>query len=148
MPGRRGALVLAVCAVAAGCGSDGGEGLPTACPAEPGQVLAALRAAPRPVRLHGVALSHCLTKRASSGELQQIGATYVSAASTLSTKARRDPGGPEAVRLGYLVGAVQRGASSTGGLHAELSRRLQQELATLGPLPAARRGERAGRASG
>jgi hypothetical protein len=149
MARHRGALVLGLCAVAAGCGSGDDEGLPSACPTEAGQVLAALRTAPRPVRLRGVPLSECLTKRASSGELQQVGATYVSAASALSARARRNPRGPDTVRLGYLVGAVRRGARATGGLHAELERRLEQELATLGRLPpGARRGERAGRASG
>ena len=143
-------LLLALCAaVAGGCGSSDEAGIPAGCPEDAGQVVAALRSAPRPVRIGGVALSDCLTKDSSSGDVQRMGAVFVPAASRLGDQARREPRGPAAVRLGYLVGAAERGAAHTGGLHSELVRRLEQELGTVGPAaPAARKGQRAGRASG
>ncbi len=43
------------------------------------------------------------------------------AATTLNAEAREDPGGPAAVRLGYLIGAATEGADA---IHADLVRRL------------------------
>jgi hypothetical protein len=131
-----------------GCGKDADKGIPSACPADSDQVLAALRRAPAPVRIQGVALSECLTKRSSPDEVQRVGATYVEAAASLSQDARAHPRGPAPVRLGYLVGAAHRGASSSEGVHSELVRRLDQELRGTGPPGAVRRGLRAGRRSG
>jgi hypothetical protein len=140
-------LALAL-AVAGGCGKDSDRGLPAACPADSDQVMAALRKAPAPVRIDGVALSECLTRRSSPEEVQRVGANYVEAAAGLSRDARRRPHGPAALRLGYLVGAAHRGASATEGVHSELIRRLDQELRSVPSSPARRRGERAGRRSG
>ena len=142
-------MLLALTALAAaGCGKDSDRGLPAACPADSDQVTAALRKAPAGVRIDGVALSECLTRRSSPEQVQRVGATYVEAATGLSRVARSHPDGPEALRLGYLVGAAHRGASSTEGVHSELIRRLDQELRGVQPSPARRRGERAGRRSG
>jgi hypothetical protein len=143
-------LLLALCAaMAGGCGSSDEGGIPAGCPVDAGQVVAALRAAPRPVRVHGLALSECMTRDSSGADVQRIGAVFVPAASRLSDQARREPRGPAALRLGYLVGAAERGAAHTGGLHSELVRRLEQELGNVGgATPEARRGQRAGRASG
>jgi hypothetical protein len=147
---RTGSVLLLVLAVLAtgGCGKDSDKGLPAACPADADQVMAALRQTPGPVRMEGVPLSECLTKRSSPEQVQRVGATYVEAAAALSREARRHPDGPAALRLGYLVGAAHRGASSTEGVHSELIRRLDQELRSVPPSPALRRGERAGRRSG
>jgi len=151
-PVRRGSrpLVLALCAaVVGGCGSSDEGGIPAGCPEDSAQVLAALRDAPRPVRIHGVALSECLTRGSSGEDVQRIGAAYVPAAGSLADQARREPRGPAALRLGYLVGAAERGAAGTGGLHTELVRRLEQELGTVDAgSAAARRGQRGGRATG
>jgi hypothetical protein len=141
-------ISVVLVALAVGCGKDADKGLPSACPADADQVLAALRQAPAPVRIQGVALSECLTKRSSPGEVQRVGATYVEAAATLSDQARSHPRGPAALRLGYLVGAAHRGASSTEGVHSELIRRLDQELTSAGPAAAIRRGVGAGRRTG
>ena len=143
-------LLLALCAiVAGGCGSSDEGGIPATCPADAGQVVAALRDAPRPVRIRGLALSDCMRKDSSGGDVQRMGAVFVPAASRLGDQARREPRGPAALRLGYLVGAAERGAAHTGGLHSELVRRLEQELGNVaGAAPEARRGQRAGRASG
>ena len=46
------------------------------------------------------------------------------AATALNAQARADPGGAANLRLGYLIGAVQRGAERTNGIHVELVRRL------------------------
>ncbi len=42
----------------------------------------------------------------------------------LNAEARAHPGGDANVQLGYLLGAAQRGADRTEGIHAELLRRL------------------------
>jgi hypothetical protein len=150
-PVRRGRrlLLLALAGLAAGaCGRDTEKGLPSACPADSAQVLAALRQAPGAVRIDGVALSECLTKRSAPEQVQRIGATYVEAAAALSRRARRHPAGSAAVRLGYLVAAARRGASSTEGVHSELVRRLEQELRGVPSSAALRLGERTGRRSG
>jgi hypothetical protein len=49
----------------------------------------------------------------------------VIAATQLNAEARRAPGSPASLRLGYLVAAVEKGAADTGGIHADLVRRLQ-----------------------
>jgi hypothetical protein len=53
----------------------------------------------------------------------------VEAATRLSVRARRGDG-PAAIQLGYLVGAVQRGADETGGIHTDLVRRLESAAQT------------------
>ena len=42
----------------------------------------------------------------------------------MNAEARAEPGGAESLQLGYLVGAAQRGADGTEGIHADLLRRL------------------------
>jgi hypothetical protein len=48
----------------------------------------------------------------------------VAAATELNSEARADPGGAANLELGYLVGAAERGAEGTSGIHADLVRRL------------------------
>ena len=48
----------------------------------------------------------------------------VEAATELNAEARDDPGGDANLQLGYLIGAAQRGADSSEGIHADLIRRL------------------------
>jgi hypothetical protein len=143
-------LALAGCAIAlAGCSTDNDHSLPAACTEGPEAVRVALRAAPAKVRLDGVPLSGCLVQESGGTEVQVVGAAYVDAASALAASARRHPGGRGALELGYLIGAAHRGGSSTQGIHSELLRRLDQELATVDTAsPAFRRGERAGRREG
>lgn len=115
-------LVPALAALAApGCGSDDG-GTPAACLAPTSGYLEALRAAPERVLLGGeTPISDCVTSDQASAELNQVGQAVIQAATKLNAKARRDPGGEETVELGYLVGAVQEGASDT---EVDLVRRL------------------------
>ena len=48
----------------------------------------------------------------------------VGAATKLNAEARAEPGGDANLQLGYLLGAAERGADETEGIHAELIRRL------------------------
>jgi hypothetical protein len=116
-------LVLALLA-AAGCGGTG-DSTPVACLNRPGAYTRALEGAPGKVRLaRGVRISDCLADNQQAGDLATVGGTMLDAATTLNAEARAEPGGAANVRLGYLIGAGQRGAEGTDGIHAELIRRL------------------------
>jgi hypothetical protein len=146
------ALALGVLVVVSGCAREGlARPLPSACSAGRDRVIEALKAAPRPVRLDGAPLSACFARRTTGGDLQAVGASFVEAASTLSNQAARRPEGPAARRLGYLVGAAERGAGGVGapGTNTEVVRRLELELDGVDPgSRALADGLRAGRASG
>lgn len=138
-----------IAAAIAGCSRQGEPTLPVACKEGPRAVQAALVRAPADVSIAGTPLSNCLGRSGDPADLQEVGASYVAVAAELGPAARADPGGPEALRLGYLLGAVRRGAARTQGIHDELLRRLEQELILLDTSsPAFRRGERAGRERG
>ena len=124
---RAAPLLISFALLAAGCGSsDGGATTPTACLVPAATYLKALEAAPGPVRLSGeTPISDCLVKDQSAGDLGDVGASLVKAATVLSAAAQRHPGSEETVRLGYLVGAVEKGASETSGIHTDLVRRIQ-----------------------
>jgi hypothetical protein len=115
------ALVLAL----AGCGRSE-EGTPVACLEGPRAYARALKEAPGPVALHGeTPISECLIENQSGGELAQVGEALVLTATQLNAEARSEPRGEAAVELGYLLGAAQRGAEDTEGIHADLLRRLE-----------------------
>jgi hypothetical protein len=142
------AAVLGALALA-GCLREEEVGLPAACRADAAGVTQALERAPAPVRLDGIPLSGCLVRKSDPSDVQAVGASYLQVAVELAAAARTQPEGPAAVRLGYLIGAVRRGAAGTQGIHDELVRRLEQELVPLDTgTRAFRRGERAGRESG
>jgi hypothetical protein len=118
------AIVLAAALLAGGCGSPD-DATPAACLAGPGTYLDALGSVPGEVRLSGgVAISDCLAPNQAGGDLATVGAAMLSAATRLNAAARADPGGAANLQLGYLLGAAQRGAERTEGIHAELIRRL------------------------
>jgi hypothetical protein len=130
--GRSRQALLAVAgaaAIAAGCGSED-EQAPAACLVPATAYLDALKAAPDQVLLDGsTPLSDCLVKDQEPAELGQVGESMVGAATRLNADARRDPSGAATVELGYLIGAVQQGASESGatesgGIHTDLLRRL------------------------
>jgi hypothetical protein len=126
---RRSLAALAASAVfAAGlaaCGSSGPDSTPTACLQGPGNFLTGLAAAPGPVRLDGDTLiSDCVLPGQNGGELSTVGRALVIAATKLNVSGRADPAGNDPVELGYLVGAVEKGAEDTAGIHADLLRRL------------------------
>jgi hypothetical protein len=117
-----GAALLAGC----GAGSTKDERQPDACREGVATYLDALRAAPGEVILAGeTPISGCLVPAAEEGEVADLGEDALAAATKLNAQARAEPGGPAALQLGYLLGAIARGtATSAGGLHAELLRRL------------------------
>jgi hypothetical protein len=133
--------------VAIGCGNDEPR-VPVAC--LDSDVSKALAAAPAAVRLDGdTKLSECFNRAANPAEIQQVGAIFISAAETLAGEARARPHSPEALRLGYLIGAVRHGAGRTQGIHYETQRRIEQELIGVNTrAPEFVRGEKAGARSG
>lgn len=109
-----------------GCGrSDSTGTAPTACLSGSGAYLSALEDAPDRVRLSGgTEISQCLAPRQSGGEMATIGSDLVAAATTLNAKALEDPSGPWSLRAGYLVGAVEKAAWASNGIHTDLVRRI------------------------
>jgi hypothetical protein len=123
------AIAVLVCLAAlagAGCGvSSRDQSTPIACLAGPSAYLNALRAAPGEVRVGGDApISECLAENQDVGELATVGEALVRAATTLNDEARAEPGGGANLELGYLLGAAQKGADKSEGIHTDLVRRL------------------------
>lgn len=138
---RAGAALLAALALA-GCSREDEATLPAACRLGADAVRAALVAAPAPVKLEGgTALSDCLTRTSEQADVLLVGETYLTTAAGLADEGK-------ALQLGYLLGAVRRGAGETQGIHDEIVRRLEQEAGRVDDRAALRRGERAGRESG
>jgi hypothetical protein len=109
---------------AVGCGTADNS-TPVACLDGADAYVAALGDAPGDVRLSGEApISDCLAENQAGGDLASVGVAMVQAATDLNAEARDDPGGAANLQLGYLLGAAQRGAAETSGIHAELIRRL------------------------
>jgi hypothetical protein len=113
-------------------------------------VTTALRNAPGDVRLHGrVKISDCFQNAASSADVQNLGAIFIEATGDTAERVRKDPHSHAAIELGYLVGAVRRGAHTNGGVHYESERRIEQELVGVPTgTPEFRRGLEAGRQTG
>lgn len=107
---------------------------PTACREGTEAFLTALAAAPGDVRLADgeTRISDCLVRAQEAGPLAETGQAMVGAATELNTDARLDPGGSDNLRLGFLLGAAQRGAERTSGIHTDLIRRLEAS-ATFNP---------------
>jgi hypothetical protein len=130
----------------AGCGNDVHH-VPVAC--LDGDLTKPLANAPHEVRLARTPLSDCFTRAANPAEIQQVGAVFIAAAEKLAPAARANPHSPQALRLGYLIGAVRRGAGRTQGIHYETQRRIEQELIGVNTrAPEFVEGERAGEKSG
>jgi hypothetical protein len=121
------ALVLLACvvlALAAGCGGRD-ESTPVVCLEGAAAYEKALSNAPGEVLLAGeTPISDCLAENQDTGDLSRVGEALVEAATQLNAEARSNPKGKAALELGYLIGAAQRGASETEGIHADLVRRL------------------------
>jgi hypothetical protein len=114
----------------AACGDDGDTDVAAACLGDASTYTQALGSAPEQVRLAGeTPISECLVADQEGGQLATIGRQMVVVATRLNTDARQDPTGPEAVQLGYLVGAVERGSEN---IHADLVRRVNS-AARFGP---------------
>jgi hypothetical protein len=69
-------------------------------------------------------IGECLAENQKGGDLAEVGTAMVTVATKLNVEARADPGGSANLQLGYLLGAAQRGAESTDGIHTDLIRRL------------------------
>jgi hypothetical protein len=121
---RRIGIALLALGVLAGCGSTDNS-TPVACLEGEGVYLKALDKAPGEVKLSGEApISECLAENQKAGDLATVGTALVGVATKLNAEARAEPGGDANLQLGYLLGAAERGASQTNGIHAELIRRL------------------------
>jgi hypothetical protein len=128
---------IAVLLLIAGCGSDADDEAPAACLATNQGYLRALESAPGEVRLAGsTPISACLVPEQEAGQLANVGQEMIVAATKLNAEARRDPEGAASVQLGYLLGAVAKGADA---IHTDLVRRLNSAARfseTGGALPA------------
>lgn len=117
------AALLAV--LLAGCGASE-EPLPVACQADADAYAEALAAAPETVRLdETTTLAECVRRSSSDAELVAVGAQLTTLGERLELRAA---GGDRAaaVQLGYLIGATERAARDTEGVHAELAYRLER----------------------
>ncbi|WP_205696368.1 hypothetical protein [Conexibacter sp. SYSU D00693] len=139
--GSRLALPLAAAALAGGLATGCGEELPrmpfSCTQQQPELYTPALRAAPGDVRLgDGTAISTCVTRARSDADLQALGLLLSGVAEDLAIRARdaRDP--VAATRLGFLAGAVRRGASRTNGIQENLARRIEGTAIKLEGAPA------------
>jgi len=137
----------------AGCGSSQDDQAPASCLVGNEAYLKALERAPAPVLLGSTTpISDCLVPQQEAGQLANIGQEMIVAATKLNAEARR---GSDAatLQLGYLTGAVSKGADT---IHTDLVRRLNsaaQFSQTGGTLPASfqrafGRGYAAGHTSG
>jgi hypothetical protein len=141
---------VAVCLLAlSGC-RDEDDPVPSACRQGADTVRLALLQAPGEVRLEGTTpISDCIKDTSSGGEMSDVGTAYVSVAQQLADEAERRPDSPEALRLGYLIGALERSREGAQGVGYELERRLKLEAARVDQTsPEYRQGVRAGRDSG
>jgi hypothetical protein len=110
--------------LAAGCGSQD-DSTPVACLEGPSAYAEALADAPGEVKLGGeTPISDCLAPNQQAGDLASVGSALVETATKLNAEARAQPGGDANLRLGYLLGAAQRGGDRSEGIHADLLRRL------------------------
>lgn len=119
-------LLVAACLTGAvlGCG-DQDDSTPVACLEGAAAYERALKAAPGEVRLDGeTPISDCLAPNQAAGELTQVGEALLETATALNAEARAEPGGAANIQLGYLLGAAQRGAEESEGIHTDLLRRL------------------------
>jgi hypothetical protein len=110
----------------------------------------ALRAAPATVRLPGgVAISDCLRRVRTDADLQNLGAVVHVVAEVLAERVRDDGDVAAARELGYLAAAVDAGAARSGGVSAELARRVSVAATGLSDVsPGVARALTAGQAAG
>lgn len=117
-------LLAGLALIALGCGEED-DSTPVACLEGPVAYEKALADAPGEVLIEGeTPISECLTRNQSVGDLARVGEAMIAAATELNAGARVEPGGPANLQLGYLVGAAERGAEESEGIHADLVRRL------------------------
>jgi hypothetical protein len=111
----------------AGCGGSRADDAqtPAACLEGSEAYVQALAKAPGKVLVGGeTPIGACLSENQSAGDLANVGEAMIAAATELNAEAREDPGGQATLELGYLIGAAERGAEETEGIHTDLVRRL------------------------
>ena len=120
--GRTGVVCVLALLAFGGCGSRTPPA--HACmEAQPADILQALTHAPRDVALaDGTPLSQCVRRTIDDSRLQALGATLTAAADELAQRTRASD--DDAFRLGFLIGAVDRGADQAAGLQEELANRI------------------------
>ena len=119
-------LAAALCMTGAvlGCGSRD-DSTPVACLEGASAYEKALKTAPDEVRLEDeTPISDCLAPNQTAGDLTRVGEAMIEVATELNAEARANPGGAANLQLGYLLGAAQRGAEESEGIHTDLVRRL------------------------
>ena len=119
-------VIVAGCLVTLtlGCGSQD-DSTPVACLEGAAAYEKALEDAPGEVLLAGeTPISDCLSRNQTGGDLSRVGEAMIEAATGLNAEARTEPGGGANLQLGYLIGAAERGAEESEGIHADLVRRL------------------------
>jgi len=142
-----------VCLVALGCSrTSGSDSSPASCvsgsPADRVTAFrAALAAAPGPVRLKdGTSIADCLSHDPDSGDLENVGSMLLTITQQLVRSGAHNS--RTLVQIGYLSGAVRRGAAHSQ-VDGEIERRIDQEIGAVDThAPAFQRGELAGRAHG
>jgi hypothetical protein len=147
--GRIGVVCVLALLAFGGCGSRTPPA--QACiEAQQTDVLQALTHAPRNVTLaDGTLLSQCVRRTIDDSRLQALGATLTTTADELARQMRTSDAA--ALQLGFLIGAVDRGATQAAGLQEELANRVAGAAAGFdaGPRHALLlRGRAAGRRGG
>jgi hypothetical protein len=149
-------VLIAALAIVVGCGSAA-DSTPVACLEGASAYERALKAAPDEVLLEEETLiSECITRNQSGGDLSRVGEALIETATRLNAEARAKPRGDANLQLGYLLGAVERGAEESEGIHSDLVRRLvvaarfvpDKQALPPGFIPTYSEGFDAGRSSG
>lgn len=120
-------VIVGACLVAFafGCGGGRDDSTPVACLEGAAAYEKALADAPDEVLINGeTSISECLVRNQSVGDITRVGEALIAAATELNAGARIEPGGPANLQLGYLLGAAERGAEESEGIHSDLVRRL------------------------
>ena len=119
-------LTLACGLLVAACGETE-TGTPAGCFVPADSFASSLRQAPGEVLLDAeVPISGCLVENQKEGDLQEFALTAIRVA-TRTSAAISEPG-PEGIKAaidaGYLVGAVEKGAADSEGIHSTLVERI------------------------
>ncbi|MBK5232500.1 MAG: hypothetical protein JJE13_05930 [Thermoleophilia bacterium] len=121
------AMTFASAVLLLGC-SETEVDTPDVCLESPASITAALRNAPEPVALDGgTVISDCLVRNQSEGDLVNFGTNITEVATGLGGDVSRPgPAGVKAaIDAGYLVGAIEKGAEDSDGIHATLVERVK-----------------------
>lgn len=147
--GRTGVVCVLALLAFGGCG-DRTPPAQACMEAQRADVLQALAHAPRHVALaDGTSLSQCVRRTIDDSRLQALGATLTAAADELTQRTRASDAA--AFQLGFLIGAVDRGAAQAAGLQGELANRIAGAASGFGSGPRRAlllRGRAAGRRDG